>query len=226
MLNNRFYMMFVIIEFYITLIIYKVNGHESRGKKMKVSREEAAQNRERIIEAAARLFRERGFDGIGVAELMKSAGLTHGGFYGHFASKEDLMAQASARAVEGTLDAMRRMIESGHPNALSAIASAYLSTEHRDRTGEGCALAALGAEAARQGSPLRGAFTRGVRSMVDMLTRLLTDKTKRAKRERALTIYASMVGALVLARAVDDPELSKEVLRAVLASVTRVDVHS
>ena len=112
---------------------------------MKVSREEATQNRERIIEAAAKLFRERGFDGIGVAELMKSAGLTHGGFYGHFASKEDLMAQACARAMEGALDTMHQVAESGDPNALSTIASAYLSTEHRDRTGDGCTLAALGA---------------------------------------------------------------------------------
>ena len=190
---------------------------------MKVSRAEAAENRERIIEVAAKLFRERGFDGIGVADLMKSAGLTHGGFYGHFVSKEDLMAQACARAVEGTLDAMRQEVESGRPNALSTIASAYLSVEHRDRTGEGCALAALGAEAARQGSPLRGAFTRGVRSMIDLLTKLLTDKSKRARRERALAIYASMVGALVLARAVDDAELSEAVMRAVLASITHAD---
>lgn len=187
---------------------------------MKVSRVEAAQNRERIIEVAAKLFRERGFDGIGVAELMKSAGLTHGGFYGHFASKEDLMAQACARAVEGTLDAMHQVAESGRANALSTIASAYLSAEHRDRTGEGCALAALGAEAARHGSPLRGAFTKGVRSMVDLLTQLLAGKSKRARRERALTIYASMVGALVLSRAVDDAELSEEVLQSVLASMT------
>ncbi|MBI3715355.1 MAG: TetR/AcrR family transcriptional regulator [Betaproteobacteria bacterium] len=190
---------------------------------MKVSRAEAAQNRERIIEVAARLFRERGFDGVGVAELMQNAGLTHGGFYGNFASKEDLMAQASVHAVESTLDAMHQEVESGRPNALSTIASAYLSAEHRDRAGEGCALAALGAEAARHGSALRGAFTQGVRSMIDLLTQLLTGKSKRARRERALTIYASMVGALVLARAVDDAELSGEVMRSVLASIVRAD---
>lgn len=192
---------------------------------MKVSRAEAAQNRERIIGVAAKLFRERGFDGVGVAELMRGAGLTHGGFYGHFASKEDLMAQACARAVEGTLDAMHQVVESGRPNALSTIASAYLSAEHRDRTGEGCAVAALGAEAARHGSPLRGAFTKGARSLIDLLTKLLEGKSKRARRERALTIYASMVGALVLARAVDDAELSQEVLRSVLASITHAGSH-
>jgi len=193
---------------------------------MRVSRAEAAQNRERIIEVAARLFRERGFDGIGVAELMNFAGLTHGGFYGHFASKEDLMAQACARALEGSLDALHQVAERGGGNALSAVASAYLSPAHRDRPGEGCALAALGAEAARHGSPVRGAFTQGVRSLADRLTRLLPGKSKRAKRERALAIFASMVGALVLARAVDDAELSEEVLQSVLASIAHTDSPS
>src|SRR5437868_4357735 len=165
---------------------------------MKVSREEAAQNRERILEVAAKLFRERGFDGIGVADLMKAAGLTHGGFYGHFASKEDLMAQACARAVDGTLEAMNRAVEGDREHALSTIASAYLSTEHRDGAGEGCVLAALGAEAARQGSTtLRETFTQGVRATADLLTQLVTGKSRRARRKRALAVYASMIGALV-----------------------------
>lgn len=190
---------------------------------MRVSRVEAAKNRERIIEVAAKLFRERGFDGIGVADLMKSAGLTHGGFYGHFASKEDLMAQACARALDGSLDALHQIAERGDENSLSAVASAYLSPAHRDRPGEGCVLAALGAEAARHGSPVRSAFTQGVRSALDLLTQLVPGKAKRAKRERALATYASMIGALVLARAVDDPELSEEVLQSVLASIAQID---
>lgn len=193
---------------------------------MKVSRAEAAQNRERIIEVAAKLFRERGFDGIGVADLMKSAGLTHGGFYGHFASKEDLMAQACERALEGSLDAMRRMAERDGGNALSVIASAYLSPLHRDQPGEGCVLAALGAEAARHGSPVRSAFTHGVRSLIDILMRLVPGKSKRTKREKALATYASMVGALVLARAVDDTEFAEEVLQSVLATITHTDSPS
>lgn len=193
---------------------------------MKVSRAEAAQNRERIIEVAAKLFRERGFDGIGVAELMKSAGLTHGGFYGNFSSKEDLMAQACARALGGSLDAMRQLAERDGENALSTVASAYLSPAHRDRPGEGCVLAALGAEAARHGSPVRAAFTQGMRSLVDMLARLVPGKSRRAKREKALVIYASMVGALVLARAIDDAELSEEVLQSVLASIAHTDSPS
>ena len=190
---------------------------------MKVSRAEAAQNRERIIEVAAKLFRERGFDGIGVADLMKSAGLTHGGFYGHFASKEDLMAQACARALDESLHTLHEAAERSDKNALSAIASAYLSPAHRDLPGTGCAVAALGAEAARQGSPLRETFTQGVRATIDVLTGLVAGKSRRARRKRALATYASMIGALVVARAVDDAALSEEVLQSVLASIVHAD---
>jgi len=190
---------------------------------VKVSRVEAAQNRERIIDAAAKLFRERGFDGIGVADLMKSAGMTHGGFYGHFASKEDLMAQACMRAQETGLNVFRQVVEHDRQNALAIIASGYLSPAHRDQTGDGCVLAALGADAARHGTPLRATFTQTVRAAVEILTDLVTGRARRAKRQRALTIYASMVGALVLARAVDDEELSGEILASVLASIVPAD---
>lgn len=190
---------------------------------MKVSRAEAAQNRERIIETAARLFRERGFDGIGVADLMKSAGMTHGGFYGHFASKEDLMAQACARALDGGLDAFTQIAKDDRKNALAVIASSYLSLEHRDQPGAGCVLAALGADAARHGGALRATFTQAVRSAVDLLTDLVAGRVRRVKRQRALTVYASMVGAVVLARAVDDEDLSGEILKSVLSSIVTDD---
>jgi TetR/AcrR family transcriptional repressor of nem operon len=190
---------------------------------MKVSRAEAAQNRERVIETAAKLFRERGFDGIGVAELMKSAGLTHGGFYGNFTSKEDLMALACARAMEGSLSTMHQLAERDGEKALSSFASIYLSSGHRDQPGAGCALAALGAEAARHGSAVRGALTQGLRSMIDVLMQLAPGKSRRSKRDKALTTLASMVGALVLARAVDDAELSEQVLQTVLASIVHSD---
>lgn len=190
---------------------------------MRVSRVAAAQNREKIIEVAAKLFRERGFDGIGVADLMKAAGLTHGGFYGHFESKEDLMAHACGRALDDSLAIFQKLSEQGGGHALSAIASTYLSPAHRDQPGKGCALAALGAESARHGSPVRVAFTQGVRSALDLLTKVVPGRSKQVKRERALATYASMIGALVLARAVDDPELSEEVLRSVLASVAQAD---
>src|SRR5256714_15571476 len=122
---------------------------------MKVSREQAAQNRDRIVEAAARLFRERGYEGIGVADLMKEAGLTHGGFYGHFSSKDDLIAEASARALAGSLAAFSELAEQAPSDPLPAIASAYLSKTHRDKPGEGCLLAALRSDMPPQGAGVR-----------------------------------------------------------------------
>lgn len=190
---------------------------------MRVSREKAAENRERIIEVASKLFRERGFDGIGVADLMKSAGLTHGGFYGNFESKDDLILQACTRALDQSTDALKKVVEHGGKDALNIVATTYLSPAHRDHPGAGCALAALGAEVARTSSPVRAAFTKTIRSAVELLTQIVTGKSKRAKRERSLVVYSSLVGALVLSRAVDDPELSAEILQATLASVSAVD---
>lgn len=188
---------------------------------MKVSREQAAENRERILDAAAQLFRERGFDGIGVADLMKAAGLTHGGFYGHFSSKEDLMAQACERAYIRSLDNWNRLADQAPDSPLSAITSSYLSTRHRDRPGTGCTLAALGADIARQNPAVRSTVTQGVRHTIEFLARLIPGKSKDVKHEKALATFASMVGALVLARAVDDPMLSEEILQAVSTSISR-----
>src|SRR4029453_19541751 len=108
---------------------------------MKVSREQAARNRERILDAAAQLFRERGFEGVGVADLMKEAGLTPGGFYGHFSSKEDLIAEASARALTRSLARWSELGERAPRDPLSAIAGVYLTGRHRDNPGTGCLLA-------------------------------------------------------------------------------------
>ena len=121
---------------------------------MKVSTEQADQNRERIVEAAAQLFRERGFDGIGVADLMKEAGLTHGGFYGHFSSKEELIAEASARALAGSLAVWSKRAERASGVPLSAVAGAYLTRRHRDNPRAGCLLPALG-----PGSPTSGVLS-------------------------------------------------------------------
>ncbi|MBL7091201.1 TetR/AcrR family transcriptional regulator [Acidovorax sp.] len=189
---------------------------------MKVSKEQMAENRERILDAAAQLFREKGFDGIGVADLMKSAGLTHGGFYGHFASKDELMAQASARALQRLQTAWaaiaREAVEQGQ-DPLAAIEAAYLSPRHRDAAGQGCLLAALGGDAARQGPAVRHAVTEGVRAQLEGLATLMSGRTKAAKRQRALADYANLVGAMVLARAVDDEELSNEILNATAAAL-------
>ncbi|NWA28606.1 TetR/AcrR family transcriptional regulator [Pseudomonas gingeri] len=186
---------------------------------MRVSRVEAAQSRERIIESAANQFRQHGFDGIGLAELMKSAGMTHGAFYGHFESKEALMAIAAERAMNNSVDAWQELAKTSEKDAFHTVVSSYLSPAHRDKPGAGCTLAALGAESARHSSPVRVAFTKGVRAAVKLLISLVPGESERAQRERALVTYASMVGALVLARAVDDDELSEEILRSVLVSI-------
>jgi TetR/AcrR family transcriptional repressor of nem operon len=186
---------------------------------MKVSREQAARNRERIVKTAAQRFRERGFEGIGVADLMKEAGLTHGGFYGHFSSKEDLIAEASDRALMGSLALFTKVGERSPADPLSAIASAYLTSRHRDKPGEGCLLAALGSDVSRQGPTVRRAVTDHLRAAVDLLAKLVPGKSKTARRQKAISTYATLVGTMVMARAVDDRALSQEILDAGLASV-------
>ena len=186
---------------------------------MKVSREQVAENRERILEAATQRFRERGFEGIGVADLMKEAGLTHGGFYGHFASKEDLIAQACARASDRSRARWARLSERAPDNPLAEIARVYLTPQHRDSPGAGCLIAALGPDVARQGPAVRDAVTAGVRAALDFLTRIVPGRSRAAKRRKAIASYASMVGGMVLARAVNDRVFSKEILDAVEASI-------
>src|SRR5256885_992105 len=186
---------------------------------MKVSREQAAQHRERIVEAAAQRFRERGFEGIGVADLMKEAGLTHGGFYGHFSSKEELIAEASARALARSLADWSKVADRASGDPLSAVASVYLSRRHRDNAGAGCLLAALGPDVSRQGRAVQHTVTDYVRSAFDFPATLVPGRSNATKRRKAIGAYATLVGAMVLARAVDDPALSQEVLDAGLASV-------
>jgi TetR/AcrR family transcriptional regulator, transcriptional repressor for nem operon len=186
---------------------------------MRVSREQAARNRERVLEVASRLFRERGFEGVSVAELMRAAGLTHGGFYGQFSSKEDLMAQACERSLAGSLERWSRLAADAPEGPLQAIAAHYLSVAHRDHPGTGCLLSALGTEASRQAAPVRRAVTASVRSLVATLARFVSGRSEAARRERALATFASLVGAMVLARAVDDADLSDEILATVSATV-------
>lgn len=183
---------------------------------MRVTREQAAAHRQKILEAAGTLFRERGFDGIGVADIMKRVGLTHGGFYGHFESKEHLAAEACARVVEREGWA-ERMAGTPRPS-FGAVVRGYLSRRHRDDPGRGCLFAALGSDAVRQPRSVRLAFTNGLRSRVETLQRLLPGRSPAARREKALATMAGLVGALMLSRAVDDPKLSDEILDAAAAT--------
>jgi TetR/AcrR family transcriptional regulator, transcriptional repressor for nem operon len=180
---------------------------------VRVSREQATKNRDLIVDTASRLFRERGFDGIGVADLMKGAGLTHGGFYGHFESKDDLAAEACGRALAKAAAKWEASLGDGG-EGLADIVEKYLSERHRDSPGSGCLVAALGADVARRDAPVRRSFTEGLMMLVDALTRHVTGSSKAAKRRRALATFAEMVGAVILSRAVNDRKLSKEILDA------------
>jgi TetR/AcrR family transcriptional repressor of nem operon len=175
---------------------------------MRVSREKAAENRERIVETAARLFRENGFNGVGVDAIMKEAGLTHGGFYGHFASKDELAAEAVVRALERNAEKESRFAD------LGAFVVDYLSERHRADRANGCAVAALGADMARQRAGVRRGLTAHLRRQLDRFADLVKDGTAARRRKRAITTVAGLYGALTLARAVDDPALAREILAA------------
>lgn len=183
---------------------------------MRVTREQAAANRARILEVAGRLFRERGFDGIGVDEIMNRAGLTHGGFYNHFASKDELAAEITAQVL-GREGWMQRLTGVDAPS-FGEVIRAYLSPRHRDDRGRGCLFAALGADIVRQPRGIRQAFTAGLRARVDALAAMVPGRSAIARRRKALATMAALIGALTLARAVDDPALSDEILDAVAAT--------
>ena len=187
---------------------------------MKVSRVQATENRARIIASAARLFREKGFAGVGVADIMADAGLTHGGFYGHFASKDDLIAQACTHAMAESEARWTRRSERESDQPLKDIVGRYVSARHRDDPGHGCAWAALGSELARQDSAVRATTTAGLRIQLGVLERSVRGRTAAERRRKALATYAEMVGAVMLSRAVNDPALSAEILEAAAADIT------
>ncbi|GGC80928.1 TetR/AcrR family transcriptional regulator [Chelatococcus reniformis] len=172
---------------------------------MKVSREQVAENRQRILDAAARLFRERGFDGVTVAEIMKAAELTHGAFYGHFRSKEELIAQTCGHVLGAGSG-------SEAPPALKDYAAAYLSPRHRDDVGGGCLFVGLGSEAVRASPDVRHTLTDAIRRKVEALSRTAPGKTAEARRRAAIGSWAAMVGAVLLARLADDEALADELL--------------
>jgi TetR/AcrR family transcriptional repressor of nem operon len=181
---------------------------------MRVSREKAAEHRERIIDAAGALFRAKGFGGIGVADIMKAADLTHGGFYGHFASKDDLVAQASRRTMTRAAANWTKLVGAAPEKPYAALLKHYLSPKHRDDPGQGCAFAALGNDAARSGKIVHEAFAEGLAPLLDILAQSIPGKSKAARRRKAVAAMATLVGALTLARAVEGAPLSDEMLQA------------
>ncbi|MGH6672217.1 MAG: TetR/AcrR family transcriptional regulator [Xanthobacteraceae bacterium] len=181
---------------------------------MRVSREKAAEHRERIIEAAGALFREKGFGGIGVAEIMKAADLTHGGFYGHFASKDDLVAQACRRVTALAITSWNKTAAANPDSPFAALLTRYLSPRHRDDPARGCVFAALGADAARSGPLVHDAFADGLEPLIDLLAKSAARSSKKVRRRKAVAAMAGLVGALLLARAIGKRELSDEILEA------------
>jgi TetR/AcrR family transcriptional regulator, transcriptional repressor for nem operon len=179
---------------------------------MRVSRKQFAENRQRILDVAGRLFRQKGFEGVGVDGIMEEAGLTHGGFYGHFASKADLADQACSAALVESNQKWEALAQGSSGDALAEIARSYLSKRHRDDPGNGCVFAALGSEVARRSDPVRSSVTQGVRAQLGTLERVAKARSKAARREKAITALSGMVGAMVLARLVNDSALSKEIL--------------
>jgi TetR/AcrR family transcriptional repressor of nem operon len=179
---------------------------------MKVSREQVVENRRRILDAAAQLFRERGFEKVTVAEIMSAAGLTHGGFYGHFDSKETLINAAMAH--EQTSRRSRPPLENA-----AHYADSYLSGQHRDNIGASCPFSSLGTEAARGSPEVRHTLTESLRRWVDAFSASSEGATPHERRQNAIATVSAMVGGMVLARLVDDDRLSDEMLAAVRASL-------
>jgi TetR/AcrR family transcriptional regulator, transcriptional repressor for nem operon len=167
---------------------------------MRVSKEQAAKNRERILKAASRLVRERGISSVGVDALTEAAGMTHGSLYSQFGSKERLVEEAVAYAIAAKGQEVPEVF------ALSDYVSEYLSAAHRDMPGSGCPMAALCCEMSRQGKGVRERFTAGVRGMIAQLSAQMGSGLRQRQRDdKALATVASLVGAIVLARAVNDP---------------------
>jgi len=177
---------------------------------MKVSKEQVAKHRAQIVAAAGRLFRQRGFDGVSVADIMKEAGLTHGAFYGYFTSKEALMAEAVAQALAPASKYL----------PAEQYADNYLSTRHRDNRADGCMFAGLGGEAVRGSDDLRHAMTEALRRQIDRFAAESKGRTEKERRRAAVATWSSMVGAVLLARLVDDESLSKEILAGTRASLS------
>lgn len=180
---------------------------------MRKSREEAAETRKRIVKAAASEFRAKGIVATGLADLMKAAGMTHGGFYKHFESKDQLVAEAFADAVEEVIGMLESL-----PTSQAAVA-AYLSMQHRDNPASGCPFSAIGSEVARTDETTRAAATAGFERLVTLLEG--KSKAKDARR-RALVAAASMIGAVTISRIVNDPKLSAELLSEMAKSLTEV----
>ncbi|MGP0058355.1 MAG: TetR/AcrR family transcriptional regulator [Beijerinckiaceae bacterium] len=191
---------------------------------MRLTKDQAEANRRRILAEAGRLFRERGFEGISVAELMQDAGFTHGGFYNHFASKSDLMTEVTRDVLaRSTRNLARRMENREAQQAFAAYIDHYLSLETRDNPGQSCPIATLGHDVIRQEGDVKRAFAQGLRAYLEAFAGALPEPNNDAggRRARAIASLAALIGGLVMARAVagEDEAFSQEILKCVATAV-------
>jgi TetR/AcrR family transcriptional regulator, transcriptional repressor for nem operon len=185
------------------------------GSMMRYSREHKFETHARIVKKASVRLREKGAHGIGVADLMKEAGLTHGGFYAHFDSREALLIEAFAYAMDRGREGWRKLAEQTAPEKrLATIVASYLTPLHRDDPGHGCAIPTLGAEIARESSKTRKAFAAKLEQMIDMLADQIPELPRKAARKQAMAAVGTMMGTIVLARIAGSGEFSDEILGA------------
>jgi TetR/AcrR family transcriptional repressor of nem operon len=177
------------------------------------SKAEKAENHERIVQVAAGIFRELGLDGISVADLMQSAGLTHGGFYRHFDTRDDLVAEAVERALEDG-SAAADAIAANPRSSIATVVDAYLSLAHRDNIASSCAVSALANDVARSTDRARSAYSQQVGRYASLIAGLIAHMPQKKRRSTALAALATLVGAVSLARAVNDEALSREILKS------------
>ena len=180
------------------------------------SKQAKAKSRERVVSVAAARFRETGVDGVGVADLMKDAGLTHGGFYRHFSSREEMVAEAIERALRDGGQAVAAVVntEQSPSAALALLVDRYLSLAHRDGLATSCAVTTLAGDVARSNARARSAYTRQVGKYLELLTKLIASDKRKSRRARAIAALAALVGAVSMARAVNDEKLSREILKS------------
>ena len=208
----------------MTLVINHVKGvRRSEERLMRVSKEKAARNREEILISAARLFREHGIGATGVDSITEDAGLTHGGLYSQFGSKQAIVAEAIRYALARSKRGWQRAAQAKPAEkALSDIVNAYLSRAHRDSPGHGCLVAALSGDIARQPRVVRRAFTRELKDLLELLAGLMADDASSRRYENAIAAFACMVGAMILARAVSDEALSSRILKSAAKQVSKI----
>jgi TetR/AcrR family transcriptional regulator, transcriptional repressor for nem operon len=190
-----------------------------KNTKLRASNKEATH--ERIVAVASRAIRRSGYDGTGVSDIMKEAGLTHGAFYAHFASREAMLLEAVEHAsVQANSSTSRLFAAVASEQTLQTMVHSYLSTEHVNAIESGCPIAALASEMPRQAHAIRSAATRRIKEFVDVVARQMPDWGQPSAHERALATMSTMVGALILARAVDDPMLSEALLSSASKRLT------